>query len=220
MIKLGARLNAILQEIDYVDTVADIGTDHGKLVVSAVLCNRAKRAIAIDISEKCLKKAEQLAVNYGVEHQIEFLVGDGFSPIKSKIDTAIIAGMGGLEIIHILNKDIAKKYILVPHQDGYLLRKFLQDNDFFIEKDYVVKESKYYDIIVATKGKNNYTEAELFLGKDLPKSDFYEERNRFRAQRITNIFNKHREGNSSKTLSGLLSEEMEVIKNDQTKRNY
>lgn len=220
MLKLGIRLNAILQEIDYVDTIADIGTDHGKLVVSAVLCNRAKKAIAVDISELCLKKAQQLATSKGVERQIEFFVGDGFSPIKARVDIAIIAGMGGLEIMHIMNKDIANKYILVPHQDGYLLRKFLQDNDFFIEKDYVVKDTKFYDIIVAIKGKNNYNNTELFLGKNYPESAFYGERNLYRKNRINDIFYQHEKGNSNKELSSLFSEEMEGITNDQAKRNY
>ena len=219
MIKLGARLQAILQEIDYVDTIADIGTDHGKLVVSAILCNRAKRALAVDISKFSLKKAEQLAYLEGVEDKIDFFVGDGFSPLKDRVNIAIVAGMGGLEITNIM-ADVADKYILVPHQDSYLLRKYLQDNSYHIIKDFVVKDTKFYDIIVASKGDNNYSDSELFLGKNYPQSDFYYERNISRLEQLENIIHQHTENKSEKPLKAEILMEREVIIDDKVKRNY
>lgn len=216
MLKLGTRLNAVLQEINFVDAIADIGTDHGKIVVGAILCNRAKRAFAVDISEKCLSKARSLALEKGVEDRITFLTGDGLAPLSDKVNTVVVAGMGGLETIKILQSDnraIAEKYIFVPHQDAYLLRKYLKENKFFIEKDYVIYDGKFYDIIVAVKGVNNYSEEELFLGKNYPQSEFYNLRNRFRIDRINNIMDNHSKSNSSKGLSDLLIKELEVLSN-------
>jgi len=220
MLKLGTRLNAVLQEINYVDTIADIGTDHGKLVVGAILCNRAKRAYAVDISEKCLSKARKLAFDKGIEEKITFLVGDGLTPLSRKVNTVVAAGIGGLEIINILQseiREIADKYIFVPHQDGYFLRKYLRDNNFYIEKDYVVFDGKFYDIIVAVRGENNYLDAELFLGKDYPKSQFLYLRNKKREERIEDIMTQYAKSSSDKGLSDLLIKELEVLKNVEDK---
>ncbi len=217
MLKLGTRLNAVLQELDYVDTFADIGTDHGKLVVGAVLCNRAKKAYAIDISEKCLKKAKELAFEKGVEEKITFYIGDGFAPLSNRVNIAVAAGMGGLEIIKILQNEkscLVDKFILVPHQDGYLLRKYLKENNFYIEKDYVVFDGKFYDIIVAVRGENNYSYNELFLGKNFPISEFYQARNKHRKDRILNIMESHSKSNSNKELSDLLIKELEVLRDE------
>lgn len=219
MLKLGVRLEAILQEIENVETIADIGADHGKLVVSAILQHKAKRAIAVDISPFSLIKAEELARKQGVEDKISFFVGDGFTPLKSRVDVAVIAGLGGIEISKIM-ADVADKYILVPHQDSYLLRKYLQANNYAVIKDYVVKDKKFYDIIVAVKGTNNYSEAELYLGKNTPQSAYYTERNLGRLQHLDKIINQHKTGSSVKALSKEIEEEREVIINDKVKRNY
>ena len=50
---LDKRLKQILSEINC-EALADVGCDHGKLSVAAVITGRAKKAYAIDISEKSL----------------------------------------------------------------------------------------------------------------------------------------------------------------------
>lgn len=192
MLKLDNRLKAIFDEISDVNVVADIGCDHGKLIVSTVICNKAKKGIAVDISKESLQKAEKLAKKYLVWDKIEFLYGDGFWPIKEeKIDLAVISGMGAREIVKILGqKDLAKKYILVPHQDAHILRQFLKENEFFVIKDYILKEQKFYPVIVIEKGNNNYSDAEIYLGKNLPSSSVYNEWIEIRYQTIKNIIAK------------------------------
>ncbi|MGB4033262.1 MAG: tRNA (adenine(22)-N(1))-methyltransferase TrmK, partial [Christensenellales bacterium] len=61
--RLDNRLNAILNEIK-AQRLADIGADHGKLIVSAVLTGRAETGIAVDISPQSLEKAKNLAKKY------------------------------------------------------------------------------------------------------------------------------------------------------------
>ncbi|NLL56593.1 MAG: SAM-dependent methyltransferase [Clostridiales bacterium] len=191
MIKLDNRLKAILKEIDNVEVVADIGCDHGKLIVSAILSQKAKKGIAVDISNESLKKAQILASEYDVIDKLIFLNGDGFLPIKDNIDIAVISGMGAREIVKILaQKDIANKYILVPHQDTYILRQYLRENSFFVIKDYIVKEQKFYPVIVAEKGNNNYTDREIYLGKNLPSTPVYNEWKNLRFKTIKKIIEK------------------------------
>lgn len=210
MLKLDGRLQAVLDEVQNVNTLADIGCDHGKTIVKAILTGKANYGIAVDISASSLEKAKILAEKYNVSDKIQFYKGDGLLPLKEKIDCAIIAGMGGYEIAKILiHKELAEKYILVPHQDAYILRQFLRDNDFFIVKDYVIKEHKYYPIIVATHGKNNYTDKEIFLGKNIPESNVYEEWLKSRLQHIGEIIKKT---GSQNALTSELNSEWEVLK--------
>ena len=165
---LDKRLKQILSEINC-ETLADVGCDHGKLSVAAVITGRAKKAYAIDISEKSLVKTALLAKEHNLSDKIIPLCGDGLKPLKDKVDLVVIAGMGGNEIIKILTESNYRgNAILVPHQDPYKLRDFLS-NKFRIEKDYIVKAGrKFYPIIVLKEGCDTYTENEKFLGKNQP----------------------------------------------------
>lgn len=209
MFKLDNRLQSVLNEIDNVKLLADIGCDHGKLIVSAILSKKAEKGIAVDISYDSLNKARILAKKYKVDDKIKFFVGDGFLPVEEKIDVAVISGMGAREIVKIIfTKDISKKYILVPHQDTHILRKYLKENNFSISRDYIVKEQKYYPVIVAQKGNNDYSDKEIYLGKNVPESKAYAEWLNARYNIVKNIVEKAGEN----SIDNELREEWEVLK--------
>ena len=170
MVKLSRRLEAILSELNG-ETCADIGCDHGKLIVSALLKDKVKFGYAVDISKKSLEKAEVLSREENVASRLTLLYSDGATDLPQKVSIAVIAGMGATETVHILSQgDFAEKYVLSPHQDPQILRSYLKNNSFFVEKDYIVFDKKYYPIIVAVKGESNYTDEELFLGKNKPET--------------------------------------------------
>lgn len=126
--------------------------------------------IASEKSVACLNKAVALADSINIMPFISFRQGDGFEAITKydKLNCAVIAGMGGLEIIKIL-KNRPKKlfdFVLQPQSDVILLRKYLIDNKFNILVDKLVKEGdKYYNVIRVTKGKCNLADLELYFGK-------------------------------------------------------
>lgn len=188
MLAIDKRLKAIMNEIQ-ANTLADIGSDHGKVVVKAVLEKRAKRAVAVDISKDSLEKARRLSEEYGVVDKIEFLCSDGLKEVKSA-DCIVIAGMGANEIIKILKQKRFEraKYITIPHQDTSYLRQYLSQNNFCVHKDYVIKDAqKFYHIIVFEDGLSNYSEDELYTGKNKPKSNCFEEYLLYRKKRINKI---------------------------------
>ncbi len=166
MINLKERLNSVFNEIDKGSVVADIGCDHGKLSARLLQSGIANKVIAVDISKESLEKAIKLKEKLNLEN-LETRVGDGLSVIaENEVDTVVIAGMGGMEIIKILSssKYTYKKYVLVPHSNEKELREYLVDK-FLITKDYLIKEhDKYYNVIVAVEGKTNYTPAEIEFG--------------------------------------------------------
>lgn len=165
------RLSYRLQKIaDYVPKntiVGDIGTDHGYIPVYLVNKGIAKKAIATDISQNSLDKI----INYinSIDHidnieNIEIRLGDGLEPVKPfEIDTVIIAGMGGLLIRDILDKDKIKRdsithFILQPNIASRELREYLYENNFEIIDEALVKEDgRFYEIIYAKKGKSYIT---------------------------------------------------------------
>lgn len=177
MLKLDKRLRAVVDEIEG-ETLADIGCDHGKVCVESLFEGKVKRAIACDISQDSLDKARRLAKESGLEN-IECRQGDGLEPLKEdEVDCAVIAGMGGNEIMSILSKDLKgiKRFVLVAHRNTIELREFLSKRDLYIQKDYIVSENgKFYDIIVALAGTGKdcrLTRRKLLVGQNTDGDDF------------------------------------------------
>lgn len=190
MIKLSHRLTAILSEING-EKCADIGCDHGKLIVKALKDNIIEYGYAIDISPMSLQKAATIGREEGVSSRLTLLCGDGASVLPEKVDVAVIAGMGANETVKILSyADFAKKYVLSPHQDAHILRKYLSENEYFVRKDYIIFDKKYYPIIVAEKGKSNYTPDELYFGKNTPSTDAYEKFLSIRHSALSKVMDK------------------------------
>ena len=165
------------------ELVVDIGADHGYLSKMLIEENKTKKVIATDISKLSLQKTIDLAEKYQLQEKIETRVGDGLNPVcRENIDFAIIAGMGGYEIIKILSQSEArvKKYILQPskNQNVIELRNFLVDNGYYIETDFVIYDKKrFYNTICCYKNcvqqKLGFKEIEFGLTNfDLKSEDF------------------------------------------------
>lgn len=194
MLNPNGRLSAILHTIPQCNVLADVGCDHGKLVVAAVEKGICKKGIGIDISAASLEKAKSYVSEKGLDDSIKLIVSDGFRSLREKIDVAVIAGMGANEIIKIISENnIAKYYILCPHQDPELLREYINDKVTVIQ-DFIVKEKqKFYPIILAKNCKNmtnNYSFDEIILGKNKPESEYYVEKNIKRLEYLSNLFEK------------------------------
>ena len=159
--RVGKRLQKILNLlVDKVGVVADVGTDHGILAFKILTQNKAKKLIATDISAPSLSKAIELKSQYKLGDEFDCVVGDGLKPLKneSQIDIVIIAGMGGNEIIKILNERPielkVKRYIFQPMQDAEILRKYLIEAGYNILLDETVEDrNKFYSTIVCESGK-------------------------------------------------------------------
>lgn len=164
-----ARIRAILSCLSAGDRVADIGCGHGKTAVSAVRITK-NRVYAVDRSEACLKRTEILAESEGVSGSVIVRKGDGLTPVEdTDADTAVIAGMGGDEIVRILSAPHReyRKLVLVPHSHGERVRRFLLDAGLRVTRDEIVEYAgKFYPVIVAEgKGGSVYDDFELLYGK-------------------------------------------------------
>ncbi len=158
------RLKLIASHIGKGNVFADIGCDHG-MISKYVLENRLfNKVIASDVSEKSLNKAKKLLNKF---KSVSFIVSDGFSNFDIVPDEAVIAGMGGEEICSILSRaeTLPEKLILSPQKNQRKVRELLIRKNYKIFDDYTVFDKKFYDIIVAKKGDDAYSELELEFGR-------------------------------------------------------
>lgn len=177
---LNRRLERISAFISCDDNVMDIGCDHALLDIYLALYKKNKKIIGSDIHEKPLLKAKENLLKYHVSDKIELRLGNGLKTLDEEIDTIVISGMGGENIINIL-KDInnyqhIKKIILSPNSDFTYVRKMMKKYQFkILEEEIVFEKSKYYLISVYIKGRerNNHYFGKLDLNNEIVKH-YYE----------------------------------------------
>jgi tRNA (adenine22-N1)-methyltransferase len=189
--KLSKRMQTIANLINKCSTLADVGCDHGKILLYALEYDIAKNVIASDISEKSVNKAKLLLEKNNFEN-FNIIVSDGFlnypKNILNKIDCVIISGLGGLEIVEILkgllknnlNNLKLKQIVLQPQNNEILLREFLISNKLFINIDKIVKDNgKFYSVIDINIIKNDIMQKLRKLDVIFGKTNFLVKNNDF-----------------------------------------
>lgn len=173
--ELSFRLNKIADKVTQNGIIADIGTDHAYIPIFLYKNRKIKSAIACDISKGSLQKAKDNISKYNLQDFIQTRLGNGLEKITKQdmVDTIIIAGMGGMLMIDILEKgknivEQAKELILQPQKDIDKVRQYLHKANLKIIDDEMLKDDgKYYTIIKAIKGKEEtpYKREEYIFGK-------------------------------------------------------
>lgn len=158
--------------------VADVGTDHAYIPIMMRKSGYKGNIIAGDINECPLEKARISLENAGLSDSVELVLCDGLSGIdSSKVDTVIVAGMGGDTITGILDRGLYDmpewasrsdyKLILQPVTKPEILRFWLVNNGFIITSEMQTEENgMLYQIICAQPGESpKYKDAELYTGR-------------------------------------------------------
>lgn len=153
------RFRKILELIPNCETVADIGTDHAYIPVYLVNKGIAKKAIAMDLREGPLKRAEATVLKYNAKDKTELRLSDGLEKLSpDEADVIVIAGMGGLLINEILEKNAKKHknalFVLQPMTAEFEVRKYLEENGFVIVDERLAREdNKIYQVMSVRFGK-------------------------------------------------------------------
>ena len=163
------RLRAIVSLLPHCEVIADIGTDHGKLGCELLSEGICRQLWFTDISADSLRKAKELAKKKGLTEKAAFFVGDGAAALPGIPDAAVIAGMGGFTISHIISDGYIKLkdslLVLGAHTALSEVRSCLSRYDYMITDELVVNESeRYYVIMSAKNGKTEYTFDDLIAG--------------------------------------------------------
>lgn len=148
MISISTRLQKILSLVNGT-VLADIGCDHAYVAVNSVLSGKVNKAYACDIAEGPLLHAKATVEKYHVEGQVILRLQNGIENLPQDVDSVVIAGMGALTVIDILEKGKSFvqnhcQFILSVHKDEDKLRAFLTENGYYINEEYIVLDDHHY----------------------------------------------------------------------------
>ena len=140
--------------------VADIGTDHGYLGIYLLQSSAARHVIACDLRKDPLENARRNAKLFGVDGEMEFRLSDGLEKIlPDEVDTVVMAGMGGDLIQKILSQCPWRKreglqFILQPQSAGNVLRRWLCEDGFEIQREEPVQDGHFlYTVMDIRQGE-------------------------------------------------------------------
>ncbi len=176
--KLKPRLQAIADMVKY-KSVADIGTDHGKIPIYLVKNNICDYAVACDINEGPVSACKKNIIKHSLEKKLHTRLCDGLKGIEcSECDSAVIAGMGGELIIKIIDESFTvaksfKELILQPMTGVDKLRSYLAEKGFkSVEEKLVSDNGKIYVVLKAVYSQPySITFREKMISDEILNSD-------------------------------------------------
>lgn len=152
--ELSKRLKMVASLVSEGSRVADIGTDHAYIPIFLVQEGKAPFAIAMDVKQGPLQRAEEHIKNAGLEDTVSVRLSDGLKNLRAdEADSAVLAGMGGALMIRILQDNwettvSLKECILQPQSEVAAVRAFLLEKGFsFLEEEMVYEDGKYYPMM-------------------------------------------------------------------------
>lgn len=155
--QLSKRLRAVADLVPGGTVLADVGTDHAYIPIALVEEGKIPRALAMDINQGPLTRAEENIKAHGLEEKIETRLSDGLEKMKKgEADTVLIAGMGGLLTVRILSskREVlgGATLVLQPQSDLPSVRGWLAEEGYAITaEDLVLEDGKYYQMMRAQK---------------------------------------------------------------------
>ncbi len=158
---LSKRLLTVANMVTMGYSVADVGCDHGFVSIFLVESKRSPRVVAMDINDGPLLRAKEHVAGKKMTEYIEVRKSDGAQALewidqsknKLEVDCMIAAGIGGRLTIKIIKDSLdkirgMKEIVLQPQSDIFLVRDFLDENNFIIlDEDMVMEDGKFYTII-------------------------------------------------------------------------
>ncbi len=177
-IQISRRLQSVAAFVKTGKTLADVGCDHGYIPIYLLQKKQIEKAIAMDINQGPLMRAQEHIYEWGLENYISTRLSDGVQALKpNEAESVVIAGMGGPLMEKILTEGevvlrTVQEMVLQPQSEIGAFRKFLSKNGYcIIEEEMVLEDGKYYPIMRVIHGKMEYkTEAEYLYGKELLKN--------------------------------------------------
>ena len=195
MIRLSKRLK-IINDMVPESVVADIGSDHGKLMIALAQSGKVSKGFAVENKEGPFERLRANLIRYHVNDKITPLFSDGIKDITRDVATVVIAGMGGQTIVKILKEHPEKlisvqTIIIDAHSAVPLARKEIVQMGFAIADEQIVKEDGvFYEIIKFIKAETAVIgDEDLEFGPILrrEKSATFKEKYQNRISEIDNI---------------------------------
>lgn len=171
--RLSARLERVAAHVPAGARLADIGADHGYLLVALMKRGIIASAVAGEVALTPYHAVTRSVREHGLGQRISVRLADGLAAIEpqDRITAISFCGMGGETIRDILERDKARlsgaeRLILQPNGGEQPLRQWLMDNHYRILAEDVLRENRFdYEIIVADRsGPVRYSAEQLYFG--------------------------------------------------------
>lgn len=165
--EISLRLQTIATFVPQGSVLADIGSDHGHLLAYLLAENRLDHGYATELKNGPYLRLKTRFIN---EPRIIVYQADGLEHLPRDVTSIVIAGMGGLLITKILEKQLPRlqsieHLILCPHQQEKELRTFMMTHGFHVSDETIIAEAgQFYSVIVYRVGPMTYDERELEYG--------------------------------------------------------
>lgn len=166
------RIKTIVSFIDSGANIADVGSDHCRVPVRAINEGKIAYAQAIENKKGPYQRMVKEIKNSGLEDSIEASLSDGIEELSPKVDTLIVAGMGGKLIKNIIkaHEDKLKNIetiIIDAHNDRPMLIQYLSSIPYKIEQNsFFFEDGIAYDVMKWRKANSavSYSQEETFFG--------------------------------------------------------
>ena len=159
MIRISKRLK-IIHDMVPNSVTADIGSDHGKLMIALVESKTIMKGYAIENKEGPFERLKNGLTKNGVIDKVMPIFSDGIKDLPADVRTIIIAGMGGLNIVNILKSHREKlahveTIIIDAHTAVPIVRKEVCQMGYAIADEKIIKEDNiFYEIIKFVKAES------------------------------------------------------------------
>lgn len=144
--ELSKRLQAVVNLMPPMDTVCDVGCDHGYVAITFLQRGIVGHVIAMDVNAGPLEQAKKNAALFGVSDKLDFRLSDGLAKVKpGEADAFLCAGMGGRLMVRIMTEgrdaiSRMKGAVLQPQSELALVRRYIYEMGWHIVKEDMVFE--------------------------------------------------------------------------------
>ena len=165
------RLLEIASLVPYGTNVYDVGADHGEL--ERFLADKCPKIMAVENKIGPYSRLVKSVANF---QNVTPIMADGLKMLTKECSTVVLAGLGAINIVNILKRDLTKleyvqHLVIDAHRDLPLLRKSINQMGYIIDKESIVFEKGiYYVLMRFKKGNIIYNEDEILFGISLEES--------------------------------------------------
>jgi len=170
---LSPRLAALAASIVPGSRVADVGSDHGLLALWLARTGRASYCLATEKTPALLARVTRPPASAAWASRLAYRAGDGLGALKpaDRIDTVVLAGIGGRTIVRILSgrpAALPPRLVLQPRTEERAIRRWLSDRGFRPVAETLTEErGRAHLTLVAEPGDDE----ELYLYPGLTRDD-------------------------------------------------
>jgi tRNA (adenine22-N1)-methyltransferase len=140
--------------------VADIGSGHGLLPLWLAAGGHAAHCLATEETPALLAGVARPPAHAPWASLLDYRAGDGLAAIRpgDRIDTVVLAGLGGSTIVRLLRAagafgSLPTRLVLQPRSEPIVIRSWLSENGWrLVEERLTIHRGRFHQTLAAVRG--------------------------------------------------------------------